>query len=243
MYFANPWGLLGLLAVPAIIAIHLFRRRFPPLYVAGAHLWGAETRVTDAGRRRDRLPITPSLILELLAALLLSLALADPRFHETDAVVQIVAVLDDSASMQATPAVGAAFKDRAIREVLARVDAAGRETRVTLLRSGRQPTLLGSRSMNRQEAALALAEWNPSATRHDFQPAWDEAVQVVGSDGGFLFVTDEPPAEEIALPTRMEVAALGEPLGNLAFTAARWRLSADGGGEIYLRIANLGQTA
>ncbi|MCX7825822.1 MAG: hypothetical protein N2689_09725, partial [Verrucomicrobiae bacterium] len=37
----------------------------------GAHLWGAETRVTDSGRRRDRLPITPSLVLELLAALLL----------------------------------------------------------------------------------------------------------------------------------------------------------------------------
>ena len=39
--FATPLGLLALLAIPAIIAIHLFRRRFPVRPVAGLFLWQA----------------------------------------------------------------------------------------------------------------------------------------------------------------------------------------------------------
>jgi len=39
MIFATPWGLLALLAIPGIVAIHLFRRRFPVRPVAGLFLW------------------------------------------------------------------------------------------------------------------------------------------------------------------------------------------------------------
>ena len=83
MSFANPWGLLGLLAVPAILILHLYYRRFPPLLIGGLHLWGVQTQVREAGRRRERLPITASLLLELLAAAVLSLVLAQPRWAES----------------------------------------------------------------------------------------------------------------------------------------------------------------
>ncbi|MDQ3329288.1 MAG: BatA domain-containing protein, partial [Planctomycetota bacterium] len=89
--FANPWGLLALLAVPAILAIHLYRRRFPRLVVAGAFLWAGETEVRDAGRTRDRLPITATLLLELLAAILLALVLSQPRFGASGRVAHLVA--------------------------------------------------------------------------------------------------------------------------------------------------------
>ncbi len=245
MFFANPWGLLGLLALPAIVGIHLYRRRFPPLYIAGAHLWGIETRVTEAGRRRDRLPITPSLLLELLAALLLALALADPRRSETEAVEHIVAVLDDSASMQSVPAGKASFRDQAVNELQRRAALTGRDTRLTLVRTGLHPTLIGSRAMSWNDASAALQEWSPSAPRHNFQTAWDEALQLVGEQGKFLFLTDAPTAATDGPPQGMEVLALGEPLGNCGFTAARWTpgggATADGSaGSVFLRIANYG---
>ncbi len=97
MYFANPIGLLGLLSLPAIAIIHLYHRRFPPRLVAGLHLWGEEVRQPTAGRKREQLPITPSLLLELLAALVLSLILSQPRFGEMDEVPHLIAVLDTSA--------------------------------------------------------------------------------------------------------------------------------------------------
>ncbi len=253
MYFANPWGLLGLLALPAIVAIHLFRRRFPPLYVAGAHLWGAETRVADAGRTRDRLPVTPSLLLELLAALLLTLALSDPRLNETEAVIHLVAVLDDSASMQAIPgdpraddvttarpAPGASFRDQAIDVLKNRMARAGRDARLTLIRSGQHPTLLGERGMTWPEAEQALADWNPSAASHDVHPTWDEAVQLVGRDGRFLFLTDTMPGDAL-LPAGIEVVALGRALGNVGFSASRWTLEPQGKQRLFLRVANLGE--
>ena len=69
-----------------IAAIHLFHRRYPRLEVAGLHLWGVAQMTHTPGRRRERLPITASLILELLAALVLALALARPQI---DSVNQI----------------------------------------------------------------------------------------------------------------------------------------------------------
>jgi hypothetical protein len=74
-----PIGLVALLAIPAIVAIHLFRRRFPVRPVAGLFLWQLSRRTPEGGGRMTRLPITTSLILECLAALALALILAGWR--------------------------------------------------------------------------------------------------------------------------------------------------------------------
>ncbi len=239
MYFANPWGLLGLISLPIIAAIHLYQRRFPPLLVAGAHLWGAETRVQTAGRRRDRLPITATLLLELLAGLIFSLALAQPRFGELGSVSHLVVVLDDSASMAAQPTGDLSFRDAAIARLAERVEEMERDSRVTLIRSGLQPTLLGGRAMLWDEARGALADWQPHATQYDFQPAWDEAARIVGTNGRFLFLTDHIPEDTTALPRGMDMISVGRRLPNVAISTARWTFDSETGeGQLFLRIAN-----
>ncbi|MCA9025636.1 MAG: BatA domain-containing protein [Planctomycetaceae bacterium] len=239
MYFANPWGLLGLISLPIIAAIHLFQRRFPPLLVAGAHLWGAESRVQTAGRRRDRLPITATLLLELLAGLIFSLALAQPRFGQLDSVSHLVVVLDDSASMSAGPSRDSSLRSAAIARLTERVEQMERDTRVTLVRSGLQPTLLGARAMTWDEAKVALTDWRPHATQHDFQPAWDEAAHIVGTDGRYLFLTDHIPQDTTVLPRGMDVISVGKRLPNLAISTARWTFDSEAGeGQLFLRITN-----
>ncbi len=244
MFFANPWGLLALLALPVIGAIHLFQRRFPPLLVAGADLWGADVRVQTAGRRRDRLPVTPSLLLELLAALLFSLALAQPRFGDVGSVTHEVVVLDDSASMSAESSGSDSFRDRALSEVERLMSDTERDARITLIRTGRQPTLLGSRAMPWDQAQAALADWQPGSPRHDFGPAWDEATQITGREGQWLFLTDHTPADTFGLPDSMNVVSVGRPLANVAIAAARWLFDLEtSSGQLYLRIANHGSDA
>jgi hypothetical protein len=241
MYFANPLGLLGL---PVILAIHLFRQRFPPLVVAGAHLWGAETRITTAGRKLDRLPVTATLILELLAALLLSLGLSQPKIGMSADVSHLIVALDDSASMQAGPAGQETVRDRAIAEVERRMRDLGSSAVVTLIRSGPQPALLGQRGMNWSEARGVLDGWQPLAPEHDFRPVWDEAAQVAGEDGRFLFLTDRLPEEDADLPRNMELLALGRPLENVALSAAGWDYdSPTAQGELFFRVANYGSQA
>ena len=104
-----------MLALPVIVAIHLYHRRYPPLLVAGLHLWGLESHTAAAGRTREQLPITTSLICELLAALLLSLVLADPRWGHLGRVEHLVVVLDNSASMSSKPPGSA---ERSFREAV-----------------------------------------------------------------------------------------------------------------------------
>jgi len=99
MIFTAPIGLLALLAIPAIVAIHLFRRKFPVRPVAGLFLWQGLRQVPEGGGKIARLPITRSLILECLAALALALVIAGARLSPAAATEHLVVLLDDSASM------------------------------------------------------------------------------------------------------------------------------------------------
>ena len=83
--FANPLGLLALLAVPAVVALHLYRRRFEPRPVSALFLWGADDRAPVAGRKREPLRTSVSFWCELLAVALLALAFSGPRSAWTPA--------------------------------------------------------------------------------------------------------------------------------------------------------------
>jgi hypothetical protein len=241
MYLANLWGLLGLLALPAIVAIHLYHRRFPPLYVAGAHLWSSETQVRMAGRRRDTLPWTASLFLELLAALLLTLVLSEPRIGDLDRVPHVVAVLDSSASMQGQPAGEASFRDAAIAALEKRFAALDRRAVTTLIVTGRRPSLLAGPAIPWKEAQAKLASWQPNQPRHQFAPAWDLGQQLIEKSGQLLFVTDQiPDAKE--LPSNLEVISIGQRLENVAISTARWAFDSETGkGQVYVRVQNHGR--
>ncbi len=240
MFFANPWGLLGLLALPAILAIHLFQRRFPPLDVAGLHLWSAEARTQSPGRRREHLPITTTLILELLAALLATAVLARPRIGNFGRAPHLIVVLDNSASMSAVVD-GKSFRDAALEQLQRRVDELGRDTVITVMLTGRRPVMLAGPAIPWKEAQPLLQNWRPQATRHSFEPAWDLAAQWAEEAGHLLFLTDHLPDEDAALPERMEVVSVGRPCANVALTAARWDYDSESArGRLFLRVVNWG---
>lgn len=241
MYFANPWGLLGLLALPTIAFIHLFQRRYPPMYVGGLFLWATETQVRMPGRRRDRLPITNTLILELIAAFVLSLVLADPRIGEWDKATHLVAVLDHSASMQAQPPGEVSFREAAIRELEQRFANLPRRSAVTLIRTGFTPVTLVRRG-SLEAAREVLKSWQPTAPQHRFAPAWEElGQQLIEESGSILFLTDQMP-DPREIPTSLEVVALGRKLDNIAFDAARWTFDSTAkAGKLFVRVRNYGR--
>src|SRR5262252_10691585 len=100
-WFAHPLGLLALAAVPAVVALHLFRRRFAERPVSALFLWQAVDHASVAGRRLEPLHRNPSFWLELLAAALLGLACAAPRLPWTQPARHLVVVVDGSLSMAA----------------------------------------------------------------------------------------------------------------------------------------------
>lgn len=250
MYFANPWGLFALVAIPAIVVVHLYHRRFPPLVVAGLHLWTSETRQNRAGRRREKLPLSASLIIELVAALLLAIVLGEPRFGKLANSVHLVAILDNSASMAGKPPGDGAvsFRDAAIQEIDRHVASLPRGSVVTLIVTGNRPAMLAGPAVAWRDAKPRLDDWRPQAPRHSFEPAWDLGLQLVEQSGRLLFLTDKLPEETGAagpalegssLPDRMECVSVGRRLDNLAISAARWSFdAASGRGHVFIRVQN-----
>lgn len=213
--FLHPLGLLALLGVPAVLALHLFRRRFRPRVVSAAFLW-REEETPLAGRRRERLRRSPSLWCELAAAAALGLLFGGPRGCAAGSAEHLVVVLDASASMGAELPEGSPAT-RARRWVEVRIDELSGRSRVTLIQSGRRPRLLAGPAAFPAEARARLSGYEPSAARHALSPAVALGLQLAGG-GTVAVVTDHFDPE--AFPPSVELVSLGAPADNLAITHA-----------------------
>ncbi|MCA8949366.1 MAG: BatA and WFA domain-containing protein [Planctomycetes bacterium] len=230
MTFTAPFGLLGLLAVPAVVLLHLYRRRLQERRVAAVFLFAGERLAADAGRTRTRLLRTPSLWCETAMALLLALWLAGPSLGGV-AARHVVFALDDSASM------AAGGGERAVAEVRRRLAALASDDRVTLLRTGPRGELLAGPRALPSEATAALADYRPTRPRHDPLPALDLARELAAGGGEVVFVTDEPApfgADELT------VIALGEAAPNAAILSAQRFPRERGGEELRIRVGRFG---
>lgn len=221
-WFTQPWGLLAFAALPAVVALHLFRRRFRDLPVSALFLWEDPQATESSGRRRQPLRRTPSFWLEMLAALLCALLLAgfDPLAGER--AVHRIVVLDDTASMSAD-----GVRESVIDALEEDFAAHGRRTRVTLIRSGVRPRLLAGPAALLPDARRALAAWQPSAPAHDPAVALDLARELAPS-GEILWMTDRLPEEGEELGGRVHVRAFGEARDNWAIAEARRTRGPDG---------------
>jgi hypothetical protein len=237
---ANPLGLLALVAIPAIVAIHLFRRRFPVRPVAGLFLWRILQQTPEGGGKIARLPITTSLILECLAALALALILAGARLSSTGVSDHLVVLLDDTASMAAINARGERARDRAARRVLGEIDRLSSGARVTLVRSGDRPSVLAGPAALAIEVRPALDAWKPEASHHSLAQGIRLARELAGRTGKLMVMSDVTPGS----PKTGDFygglwVAVGEPLPNVGIIAAQRTLSPeDDRGAVSLTLRN-----
>src|SRR6185295_6238736 len=99
MFLAFPLALLGLLAVPALVAIYWLRNRSRRQVVSSLMLWMDQRQLKEGGLLVDRLQTPLLFFLELLSILLLVLAAAGPIVRAGHGTTPLVIVLDDSFSM------------------------------------------------------------------------------------------------------------------------------------------------
>jgi von Willebrand factor type A domain/Aerotolerance regulator N-terminal len=240
MIFTAPLGLLALLGIPVIVAIHLLRRRFPPRTVAGLFLWHTVQPETRGAARVTRLPITVSLLLECLAALALALIAAGARWQPDNASNHLVVLLDDSASMNAVNARREGARDRAVRRVLAEVQRLGSGGRVTLVQSGERPAVLLGPAALAVEVRPALEKWKPQSPHHSIALSLRLARELAGATGRLMVVSDVSPAARGAGELERGVwLSVGEPLANVGIVSAQRTLSpGDGKAAVLLTLGN-----
>lgn len=207
-------GLIGLLAVPAVLALHRLRRRFPPRIVSALFLFGDVDRTTLEGPRRDRLRASPSFWIELAAAAIFSTLLLLDRTPST--APHHVFVLDGSASLRAEVGSERAL-DRIRAAVRARVD---RGDRVTLVESGSPPSLLLGPAAPASDLDAALDAYEPWRLRHDPMAAFDLA-RALADAGRVTFFTDREPDGSAPPPSDVAIVGLGRAAPNAGIVAAR----------------------
>ena len=237
-FLTYPLALIGLAAIPGLVAIYLLQNRFRREAVSSLVLWQERQRTREGGARVRRLRVPWLFLVELLILALLTAAAVDPRWETSRSGRPLVIVLDDSASMRARSG-GESARDRGealIERVLKRRGIAT----VRLVLAGARPQALGH-AMAPREAAGVLDGWVCRSTRADMGSALTLALGLGGHAGRVFVVSDQAPARDVGPGVRWE--AVGRPLPNVGFVSVARSAVPDGDDRCLLEVMNASSAA
>lgn len=216
-------GLWFGLALPAIVLMYLFKRKYIDTLVPSHLLWNRVLRNIEANRPWQKLQNRLLLWLQLLVAALLVFALMQPFVWTSGSRTgHAVIVVDTSASMSAAWGGGEAENkpgsrlDRAKEQLRSRIGALGTGAEITLVRLGREPEVLLSRERDRSALNRAVdglaPDYGQAAYRETLSLAEaltrddPEASVIVYTDGRWPERTDDLAAGGVPV----EIAAVNE---------------------------------
>jgi Mg-chelatase subunit ChlD len=182
MSFLSPLSfLLATLAVPLLLLYFLKVRRRQQV-VSSLLLWDSALRDREASAFFQRLQRDPLMLLQILALLALTLALARPAVTVSGyGAKKVVVVLDASASMKATDVSPSRFV-RAQREALGLVGRLGEGAEVMVIEADVQPKVLVPFTRDRDQVVSGLR----GAQAHDLPNRLGDAIRtaraLVGPD-------------------------------------------------------------
>jgi von Willebrand factor type A domain/Aerotolerance regulator N-terminal len=182
MSFLTPLAFAVFALSLPLVLLYFLKVRRRERRVSSLLLWQAVLRDREASAFFQRLQRDPLLILQILALLALTLALARPVATVMgEGARKVVVVLDTSASMKARD-VGPSRFDVARAEATALVRRLGEGAEVMVVEAGVQPTVTAALSRDRDRAVSAIRGASP----HDLPTRLAEGVRtaraLVGSD-------------------------------------------------------------
>ncbi len=246
MGFLSPAALIfSALAIPIII-FYMLRLRRQPLRVSSLLLWQKVLQDRRANAPWQRLRRNLLLLLQLLILLLIVLALARP-FRTVEAGVQgnVILLIDDSASMQATdtpPNRLTAAKNRAIAAI--RALRPGDTVSVIAVADVPQPLITGDAVTNRRELEAAIRNLPPTAAAANWETALALAAASAASipNSTVVVITDGAlPADLPPLPVPVRTITVPGGAENQAIVALATRDTRTGA-ELFVRVKNFSDT-
>lgn len=214
IFLSNPWGLLALLGIPLILLIHLLQRRSKVELCSTLFLLKKTQLESVSGRKIDRIIQSLALWLQLLAVLLLTLLLVQPRFINKQATQRIAVVLDSSASMSV-------FKEKlhlAVKEQVPLAKGIAPNMELWVLDSNIvKERIYHGNSL--AEMSEKLDAWSPHSLSSSPQHTLRVARSLVGKEGEVLFFTDHVVESASYNAT---VYSIGETHQNVGFTGVTY---------------------
>src|SRR6478752_4414170 len=209
MPLTTPLALLGLLFLPAVIAMYLLKLRRDEAVVPSTLLWRRLVADVEANAPWQRLRRSLLLLLQLLLVLILVLLAARPFVERPAGLAgDLVLVIDTSASMQATdvtPNRLEAAKSAAM-EALKDLPAGGK---VSVIAAGRTAKVIANGTGDIGRVRQAIASVTPTSDIGNLSDALRlaSALAARSGDAEILVATDAalatPPAGSLEAPVRV----------------------------------------
>ena len=235
---------LGLLALP-IVLLYMLRLRRREQTVSSTYLWRTLVRDRAANAPWQRLRRNLLLLLQLLILAALVLALARPALRLPGlGGGSVIALLDASASMQATDGDGSTRFDDARAAADRLISGLSGDDRLTLIRVGRTPTVLAAASADRPALRRALAAAAPENSAADWPAAFALAAGSTQglSDPRIVIISDGGLPEGLPpLPGEVSFVPAGRAADNLAIAAQAARPTGNGT-DLLVVVENPGPT-
>ncbi len=200
-----PAALAFAIIIPIILLFYFMRPRRQERVVSSTLLWQQALQDTQASRPWQRLRITPLLLLQLLAAIVVVLVLMRPAILLPNPISgDTIIILQSSASMQATDVAPSRF-EAARSRIADLIDGLGPGDHVSLIAMARTPQVVIADSSDKNQLSAALASIKVTNQDADLETALSLASALAAghSDAKALVVGDGhvlPPAQELAVP-------------------------------------------
>ncbi|MEO8625803.1 MAG: BatA and WFA domain-containing protein, partial [Candidatus Limnocylindrales bacterium] len=238
-----PLALIGLIAIPIIVAFYVLRLRRPTHPVSSTFLWQQLVRDVEANAPWQKLRRSLLLLLQLLLALLLAFVVARPfSEHPAGLAKDLVLVIDASASMSATDV----FPDRLTaakrmaQEQLAQVPSDGR---VSVIAAGDTARVVANEATDRGRISQAIESIGASTSASDLTDALKLANSLAKRARGaeVLVVTDDAfsNSPDVNLDVPVRVLTVGRERDNQAIAALAVRADPSGlKRTLFVSVAN-----
>ncbi|TMC96019.1 MAG: VWA domain-containing protein [Chloroflexi bacterium] len=224
MSFLVPAALAFGIIIPIILLLYFMRPKRQDRIVGSTLLWQQALQDLQASRPWQRLRITPLLLLQLLAALVIVLILARPAiFLRSPISGNTIIILQASASMQATDVTPNRF-EVAKSQIADLVDNLGPNDHLSLISMAHTPQVLVALSQDRGQIMAALQRAKVTNQDADLEQALSLAVSLAAGRTNIqvLVIGDGhvlSPDQTLVLPFPVSYFRIGTDAPNVALLA------------------------
>ncbi len=155
MSFIYPLGLLGLIGLPILVIIYIIKSKYTEQTVSSTYLWTLSEKFLKRRNPLSKLSGIISLILQILAVILISLAIAHPIIAVPNSANEYCFILDASGSMNMSKDGETRF-ERGKREISDIIEESSDGSLYSLVLVGNETRVIFEKSEDKEEALTLL---------------------------------------------------------------------------------------
>lgn len=222
MSFIYPLGLLGLLAIPVLILVYIIKNRYTEQIIPSTYIWNLSERFLKRRIPINKLAGILSLILQILAAIFISFAIAHPVLVIAEGANSYCFVIDGSGSMNIVQSGETRF-DIAKDEICKIIDESGNGSDYTLIYTGSTTDFVFEEVTDKKTAKQLVSELSVGYVSMEAADALTAAQEFFNYNPSVLtyLLTDK----DFQQFDNIEIINVSEEVENYAITNVAFELS------------------